>query len=141
MEQRLHDITDEMIGQCEDAQQLLEWRREFRQASNKLRARLQVMEERFRLGKDKRIQEMYVTAADVRSIALAKIETIDMRLRVLRGTMKKPKSAPSQNRYKEYFKYLKAFKSVAKASLDETTFNAIDVKAREESGYDIKDLN
>jgi hypothetical protein len=140
MDETLLNITEEMINGCDDAQQLITWRRELKLFSNKMRARLQVMEERFRLGKDKKIQELYVTTADIRAIALARIETVNMRLRVIRGTATKPKSQPGQNMFKEYVKYLKAFKSLAKAKMDEETFSAIDAQAREMSGFNTEDL-
>ena len=135
MEDPLHEITDEMIAQSEDAKQLVTWRRELKLFSNKMKARLDVIDERFNIRRNKEMQGKYVRTADARAHAIAKIETINLRLRELRGSVNKPKSRDGDTRFKEYVKYLKEFRTLAKEALDEDTFNSIDTQAREASGF------
>ena len=135
MEDPLHEITDEMIEGCNDVKQLVTWRRELKMSANKMKARLDVIDERFNIRRNKEMQGKYVRTADARAHTIAKIETINLRLRELRGSVNKPKSSDSNTRFKEYVKYLKEFRSLAKETLDEETFNALDTKAREASGF------
>lgn len=135
MEDPLHEITDEMIESCENAKQLVTWRRELKMSANKMKARLDVIDERFNIRRNKEMQSKYVRTADARAHTIAKIETINLRLRELRGSVNKPKSNDNNTRFKEYVKYLKEFRSLVKETLDEETFNAIDAQAREASGF------
>lgn len=135
MEDILHELTEEMIAECQDPQELITWRRELKMVSNRMKARMQVLQERFDF-KRKETQSKFVITTDARSHAIAKMDRINQRLRELRGTVSKPKS----KNFSQYAKYLKAFKAQAKEILSEEQFEVIDNAAREASGWRDADM-
>lgn len=130
MEDILHELTEEMIAECQEPQQLMTWRRELRTVSRHMKARIQVLQERFDFKRNE-TQNKFMAAADVRNLAIDKMDRINLRLRELRGTVGKTKSL----NFSQFVKYLKAFKATAKDTLTEEQFNALDQAARDASGW------
>ena len=126
MENIVQEITDEKIKNSDDITQLVEWRRDLKLLAGKLKLRMQVMQERYNF-KKKGVQEMFMQTAQTRNIAISKMESINLRLRELRGTVGKPKAV----NFSGYVKYLKAFVKITKKTVDENIFNEINNAAKE----------